>query len=356
VRSVLGLCLFGATALVACTTPEGEGLDAGSMEDGGPVRVWEVEPGIPTQEDLMAIWGRSWRDPETRILTLDVFAVGFGGTVIHFDGTTWTRETTTSTQPLTGISGTGLSNPMDPRAPPSRVFAVGWRGTILERQSDGTWSPATSTATETDDLFDVDVGSNMSGMAVGDSGRVIGWNGTRWDTARFRIPSELAGLYIEPKSVLRGVWAESAERYYIVGGGGAAFRSSGGAMAFQALDTTISEPLVGVWGPNGSEIFAVGLDSLLLQFDGNQWRRRSLEGLPRVFLMEAYGLGGDITIVGWRGTILRRGPDGYIQERTDVTSDLRAVWIDPETEIAWAVGASGTVLRRTPPPPPDAGI
>jgi hypothetical protein len=39
-------------------------------------------------------------------------------------------------------------------------------------------------------------------------------------------------------------------------------------------------------------------------------------------------------------------------EPTGTTEDLRAVWIDPTTEVAFAVGANGTVLRRDI---PDAG-
>jgi photosystem II stability/assembly factor-like uncharacterized protein len=360
-RLALGLAILPLLAPLACDEAGSDGLDGGMDGDAGPPLVWQKVGDLPSNEDFMGIWGRSRRDPETMLeAELEIFVVGFGGTILRYDGTTWSKETTTSTQPLTAISGTGLPDPTNPRADPKLTFAVGWNGTILERSPAGTWAPLTNTPTSSEDLFDVTMANNESGMIVGDNGRVLvfddpGAGPVQWRINRFAVRGEFSNMLIDPKASLKAVWT-NGNTYYMVGAGGAAFRSTNGPRNYEALDTLISDPLVGVWGPGGDNVFAVGLDSLLLNFSGGQWRRVNLEGLPRVFLMDADGQGGDITVVGWRGTVLRRGPDGYFAERTDINTDLRGIWIDPITEVAWAVGASGTILRRDPPPPPDAGI
>jgi hypothetical protein len=113
-----------------------------------------------------------------------------------------------------------------------------------------------------------------------------------------------------------------------------------------------------VWGAPGGPVYTVGLDALILRFDG-EWRRVTNEGareLPNAFFFDIAGTSSDdLTVVGWRGVIARHlGGQWYVEPSgTDV--DLRAVWIDPVTETAFAVGASGTMLRRDPPPEPDAG-
>ncbi len=64
--------------------------------------------------DLWDVWG-SWRD--------DIWAVGANATVLHFDGTDWSRIGSLPTvQSINGVHG---SDPLN-------VWAVGDGGTILE--------------------------------------------------------------------------------------------------------------------------------------------------------------------------------------------------------------------------------
>jgi hypothetical protein len=84
-----------------------------------------------TTESLNAVWGSS---------SSDVFVVGYGGTILHYDGETWSpmsSGTTTGLNDLWGSSG-------------SEVFAAGgdwWDagGTILHYDGE-TWSPMNSGA------------------------------------------------------------------------------------------------------------------------------------------------------------------------------------------------------------------
>jgi hypothetical protein len=344
----LALGLFA----VACSEDRTNGADAGVTDAEAPP-VWVVEPGVPTKEDLLAIWGDS---------ATDIWAVGFAGTIIHYDGLAWTNETTTATLTLTSVHGIARNPMAMPPEPLNPLFAVGWNGTILARDhAAGTWFDAAPTSTITEDLFDLAVGSDDSAVAVGDSGRVMVWDGMVWDSIRFRVPGEFSGSLIEPKTTLQGIWTGNGSNYYVIGSGGAAYRSDGGYNSWSALDTLIAEPLRGIWGAGNSNVFAVGLDALILHYTG-EWRRIQNNGageLPRVFFFGIDGIPGEeITIVGWRGVVARFDGSTWFAEPSGIEADLRDVWIDPVTKVAYAVGASGTVIRRDPPPPitGDAGL
>lgn len=335
-----------AGALVACSDSTG-GVDAG-LEDAGPARVWFEEPAATTA-GLLSVWGRSTASEEAGFDVLDVWAVGLGGTVLHYDGETWNHETTATTHPLTGVHGRPFPRGFRPGDPEPPVFAVGWDGTILERQLNHSWVPAAMSATVSEDLFGLHVGANDHAVAVGERGRVLAWNGVEWVPVPFLVSGEFSGELIEPKSVLKSVWSKDADRYFLSGSGGASYRSSGGTGTFEALDTRVSEPLRGIWGTGDDNVYVVGLDALILRFSGG-WQRIRNNGadeLPRVFFLGIDGTSrNDVTVAGWQGVIARLSSGRWGVERTDVDVDLRDVWVARDRDLAFAVGAAGTVLRR----------
>ncbi len=336
-----------ALGLAGCSD-DVAGLDDDTLLDGAAPPVWSVETGVPTEADLLGIWGRA---------ADDVYAVGWDGTIVHWDGTAWSLETTSSTVVLTAVHGIPAPPPMDPPdpnpPPPGPIFASGWGGTILER-IDGNWQTVAPTSTHTEDLFDLFIGGEDSGLAVGDGGRVLEWDGTTWSKITMFVPGEFSGSLIEPKSTLQAVWSGNGRRYYIAGSGGVAYRSTGGTQNFEALDTRVFEPLRDLWGPATNDVFAVGLGTLILRY-GGQWRRIRNDGadeLPNTFLFGVSGTAGDdVTVVGWKGIVARYDGTAWFVEETGVESDLRGVWVDPVTEVAYAVGARGLIIRRDPPPP-----
>ena len=127
---------------------------------------------------LRSIWGSS---------ATDVFAVGESGTVLHFDGSTWTTMTSDTTQWLNGIWG-------DPQS--GEVFAVGENGAIIHY--DGTtWNTMASGVsvalhgvygTAADNLY-----------AVGDSGVVMHYDGAAWS------------VLLSGGVNLRDVWADDRQ-------------------------------------------------------------------------------------------------------------------------------------------------
>lgn len=95
---------------------------------------FNLSPGGTT---FRAVWGTT---------AADIWAVGDGGTINHWDGTAWARSSPTGlpTMALRGIWGTSASN----------IYAVGDAGTTLHY--DGTrWSPANLDLSTTGNLNDV---------------------------------------------------------------------------------------------------------------------------------------------------------------------------------------------------------
>ena len=88
---------------------------------------WEsiTDPAIPTDTTLRSLWGTS---------DADLFIIGDKGTILHFNGSTWTKATPTS-QNLNDIGGNSAGT----------VFAVGnsywdtsaWKATILKSTDAG---------------------------------------------------------------------------------------------------------------------------------------------------------------------------------------------------------------------------
>ncbi|MDY7018536.1 MAG: hypothetical protein SU899_00440, partial [Chloroflexota bacterium] len=95
------------------------GIVAGPMAETVQANTdgWEWQNPLPQGNLLRDIWGTS---------STDVFAVGGGGVILHYDGISWTLMNSGTTYDLYGVWGNSSND----------VFAVGDTGTILHY--DGT--------------------------------------------------------------------------------------------------------------------------------------------------------------------------------------------------------------------------
>src|SRR5689334_4746419 len=116
--------------------PAGELVTLNKVWAGSPTEVFAVGVGgrirhydgsswatqsSGTTANLMGVWGAS---------PTEVFAVGLGGTIRHFDGTAWTAQASGTTGLLFGVWGTSGSD----------VFAVG-TPTIIRHYNGTSWTP-----------------------------------------------------------------------------------------------------------------------------------------------------------------------------------------------------------------------
>ena len=88
--------------------------------------------------------------------------MGDGGTIIHYNGSDWSTQTSTTTNNLKGVWGSSATT----------VYAVGAGGKVLKTVNGGTtWSSMTS---NTSNGLNAIWGSSATDIfAVGDSGTII---------------------------------------------------------------------------------------------------------------------------------------------------------------------------------------
>jgi alpha-tubulin suppressor-like RCC1 family protein len=222
--------------------------------------------GNNTSEDLNGIWMNS---------ESDIFAVGYLGTIIHYNGSDWQSMTSNTIETLNDIHGVSSSN----------VFAVGNNGTIVHYNAsnwssvtgttehlnavwceslssvyaagdngsilyyDGsTWTPMTSNTT--DALYAIHGTSNSDIYAVGASGRIVHYNGTSWNATT------------EGTEDFHDVYCVSSSKVYAVGTSGKIYIYNGAVWSEQT--SLYDETFYGVWASDLEDIFFVGKSGTIL--------------------------------------------------------------------------------------------
>jgi hypothetical protein len=304
------LALCATLALVGCKKGSGTsdgGLDAADDAcdlsdepgfDAGP----SIPVGGPILPNFFDVWGAGPKD---------IYAVGTGGLVMHWDGTSWSEVVAVppTGQDLLGISGTPAT---DTR--PVEIFVVGLAGTILHY--DGTnWNVNMMPFDDggvplTSDLHAVAAaGVPGCATAVGIDATLVatGNSGATWD--KVSVPTQ---------ETLNGIWiAPGGSGAVAVGNLGTILEWDGSAWQRRRI-SGLTAHLKGVWGWDPGNVFVMGLNGTLATNQGGTWQKlaptavqpRDIEcqqgpaPWPSVYLRDAWGAEGRLILVGWNGTIL----------------------------------------------------
>ena len=162
--------------------------------------IWHYDGSVWTQQTntvcLVAVWGSSGRD---------VFAVG--GLLSHYDGTTWSNQNSGNCRVDSVRSGVWGSGPAD-------VYAVGYQEASFRTNTtrhgvidhyDGTgW---TQHLTLAEDVNAVWVASSADVVAVGSNGLIVHSDGTHW---RRESSGTIQSIVAVSGSSARDVWAITA--------------------------------------------------------------------------------------------------------------------------------------------------
>jgi len=175
---------------------------------------------------LWSVWGSS---------SADVFAVGGGGTILHYDGSTWSPMTSGTPNALLGIWGSSFSN----------VFAVGYGGTILHYDGSA-WDLMTSGTT--DYLWGVWGSSSSDVFAVGYGGIILHYNGSTWSP-----------MTSGTTNLLYGVWGTSSSDVFTVGYRGIILHYNGSAWGLMASSTEENKKGLPLW-----IFFAIGIGTVIV--------------------------------------------------------------------------------------------
>jgi hypothetical protein len=138
-----------------------------------------------------------------------------------------------------------------------------------------------------------------------------------------------------------GIWGARADAVWAVGFGGIGF-FDGNEWEVQYMAT--GKGLLKVHGSSTSDVWAVGMESPPMHFNGTSWAAPA-QDLPQVDLYAVSGdRAGGLWAVGNLGTILRRKDGDWSVVPSGTLKRLRGVWA-VAADDAWAVGMNQTVLR-----------
>ena len=219
---------------------------------GGTVNLWAATPsGVTAQLD--GVWGSA---------TSDVFAVGRGGTILHYNGTAWSSMSGAVVgDTLRGVWGSSASD----------VFAVGRSGRVLHFAGSGSWTAMTG-IDPADHLFAV-WGSSprdvfAAGVSSGGVGVVYRYDGTAW--SKMTVPA--AGS-------LRGLWGASAGDVWATGAGGIILHYDGASWTTAVAERGDRDGW-SIWGGAADAVFATantlpGGQLVIRRYDGTNWTETS---------------------------------------------------------------------------------
>lgn len=273
---------------------------------------WQPDgPGVDGR-DLNRVWmsgGSGW-------------AVGVDGVIRHTTdgGITWGWQKSGTAVTLRGVWG----------ADPAHVWAVGDSGKILFYDGS-TWTAQTSgTAFSLLGVWGNDA-SNV--WAVGAGGTILKWNGTNW-TAQSSGTSQT--LNAVSGYDLNNVWA--------VGSSGTIRKWNGSAWSSQTSGT--SSTLTGVFAGDILNTYAVG-GTTVLRCEAGTWTVPS--GVPSGSYSDVWGFYANSTwnvwAVGGNGLVAKTQGGAWTVENSGTAENLSGVWGVYDNKV-FAVGKNATVIRR----------
>ena len=191
-----------------------------------------------TSSNLNAVWGSSANS---------VWAVGASGTILFWDGTTWAAQNSGISTSISAVWG----------ASSTTVWAGGSGGTILTTTNGGTtWSTQATVASVVLSIWGT---ATNSVWAVGTSGGIFFYNGATWAT-------QISGTTVN----LAAVWGTAANSIWAVGVNGTIlFSNNGTTWAAQTSNTSFN--LTSVWGTAANSVWAVGANGAIVFWNGSTW-------------------------------------------------------------------------------------
>ncbi len=190
---------------------------------------------LPQGNDLTSAWAFSKGE---------VYFAGAHGTVLRWDGKTFTREAIDSPSALEGIWGDAASK---------KLWAVG-PGGVLHRTANG-WAVQAVSGAPSPYLRAIWGKSANEIYAVGNN-LVAVYNGTSWQK-----------LGTSPSAALRAVWGGPTSLY--VAGNDGIWSAPYGSSVWTLLLAHPGGEVRGLWGnPSGSQIVAAGTSNLLARSTG----------------------------------------------------------------------------------------
>lgn len=231
---------------------------------------WSQETFPDSQFDPSAVWGTA---------SNDVWAVGVGGVIVHYDGSTWTAVPSPTTNQLFGVWGTATDD----------VWAV---GTEIVHYDGSAWSIVPGAPA--DMMTGVWASARNDAWLITQNGQVGHWDGATWT------------LTTVSGDLLLGIHGTSPSDVWISAWKGKTFH--GGVGGFSPVATpsgAATEAITSIFAIGG-EVWAGGYHRLVLRYTADAWSifHAPSSGLPFINGISASS-GSDVWFVGTEGSIQR---------------------------------------------------
>lgn len=344
------VALAACGGAVAHSAAIGPGRDAG---DGNPVDLdagvvlspdaaipgvtrngWTWSNGGPQGATLFGAWGSG---------PADVWFVGAAGTILHYDGSSFSAPDSGTGADLYGVWGSSATD----------VWAVGTDETGPDADIlhwDGTsWSLATSLSNA--ELYSVSGCGASDVWASGTDGALVHWDGTQWTAAQSGTTN-----------VLTDVWCGSANDAWAVGSAGAPlYDGTGIVLRYDGASwSNVVLPDGGpsfsaVWGTGPNDVWlagGVGVDTeapapdpngYLIHYDGAAWGTPFVTPAYDTPLAAVYGsASGDVSAVGSAGAVESWAGSAWSSHALPGT--YYAIWESGPSDV-WAAGFEGVMAH-----------
>jgi hypothetical protein len=269
---------------------------------------WVWRNPLPQGHDLYAVWGSG---------SSDVFAVGQAGTILHYDGSTWSPMDSGTTADLHGVWGTASND----------VYAFGDSGTFL-RYNGTSWQLKTSGTTRAFGTAAGVAANEIYVQVCSGFPTVFRYNGSSWGDLSPPVGRE----------GLAGLCCTGVGDVYTVGGGGRVLLRAGSS-GWSSIGPDTSSDLNGVWADTAGDVTVVGFGGTIIQRHNSLWSTKTSgtsNSLRAVWRDYAVGDGG--TIVHCPFFLSCAVMYSSTQE------DLLAVWGSSQTDV-FAVGRNGAIVH-----------
>ena len=256
---------------------------------------------------LLGVWGNA---------DDDVFAVGYDGAILHYDGISWSTMTSGTSNTLWGVWGSAGNN----------VFAVGCWGDVIWHYDGISWSTMTTGADNS--LFSVWGSAEDDVFAVGHAGTIVHYDGSNWSQMSSGTPQRLDA-----------VWGSAGDDVFAVGE--LILHYDGSSWSPMSSGTT--QRLFAVWGSAEDDVFAVGDQGTIVHYDGSSWSPMSSG--TSTWLCGVWGsAGNDVFAVGDHGTILHYDGSSWSPMTSSTSRSLRDVGGISGSNVV-AVGLFETIVH-----------
>ena len=285
-----------------------------SASSAGTGPVWKSQKDPDTKrQPLACVWGSS---------ATDVFAVGYGGTIIHYNGTAWSKMTSDTTIDLIGV-WVVRRRMFSPSATLVRFCVTTAR---LEQDDRG----------HNDDIGGVWGTSPSDVFALTNSGIVLHYDSTTWSSMTDSATDSFAGI-----------WGSSPTGVFAVGEEGAILHYDG--TDWNSVPDTTTDSFTGVWGSSASDVYAVGLYGTAMHFDGSAWSSLTGVASSNIYFFGVWGSSpSDVYIVGSEGTIMHYDGNTWRGMASGTSGAIGSIWGSSPTNI-FAVGNNGLILHYSQP-------